>query len=103
MAMCANPKNTYTDSLANEVWICGIDAAHHQLIDADGNRFEEVETNLWGRVGAHGSRRAIYLGTGKHGGGITLRLLYKKNNMNEWVNVFTNCVAPFDADSKELW
>lgn len=86
-----------------EVLICDMDAGKHQLIDEAGNRYEEVETNIWGRMEGQGSRRVLYLGTGRHGGGIILRALYVKDDAGAWLNGSTGRPAPFSEAKKALW
>ena len=86
-----------------EVKIDDMDAPKHQLMDAAGHRFEEVETNIWGRMDEGASRRVLYLGTGKHAGGIILRALYFKLESGEWINASTGSPAPFPEERMAAW
>ena len=86
-----------------EVPIWGIDAPLNQLIDGEGRRFEEVETNIWGRLDPAGSRNVLYLGTGKHGDRITLRALYVKVEDGRWLNANTGGEAPFPEERMASW
>lgn len=86
-----------------EVRICDMDAAKNQLIDECGRRYEEVETNIWGPLSPKGARRILYLGTGRHGGGIILRALYAKTDAGEWLNSATGERAPFPAERQAAW
>ena len=61
------------------------------LVGADGSRYREVDTNVWMRDGE--AVDAVWVNTGKHGGGITLRPLYVPVE-GEWVNVATGRPAP---------
>ena len=94
----------------SEVRIWEIDAPLNQLISTEGVRFEEVETNIWGRLAPAGERDLLYLGTGKHGDRITLRALFAKVGVGEgadarpaWINVNTGAEAPFPEDRKVRW
>lgn len=87
----------------SEVPIWSIDAPLNQLIDGEGKRFEEVETNIWGRLGLGHQRDILYLGTGKHGDRIALRALYVKVEDGRWLNAQTGGQAPFSKESMALW
>ena len=92
----------------SEVRIWSIDAPRNHLIDTEGRRFEEVETNIWGRLCPAGERRLLYLGTGKHGDRITLRALFAKVDAPgaegpTWINVNTGAEAPFPEERKACW
>ena len=84
-----------------DIYIKGIDKEAHQLIDADGRRFEEIETNIWGETGI--AREILYLGTGRHGGGVMLRPLFLRTSGGTWLNSTTGKVAPFDDCRKAIW
>lgn len=71
--------------------VADMDAASNTLFSSDGVGFREVHPNIWMHPGAD----CAYLGTGRHGGGITLRLLYVRFN-DAWVNVETGRRAPFE-------
>ena len=89
-----------------EVRVVDMDAAKNQLVGEDGSRFEEVETNIWGRVAPPaglGRRRILYLGTGRHGGGIILRALYVRTAAGAWLNGATGAPAPFPDSRKAAW
>lgn len=86
-----------------EIPIWGIDAPLNQLIDGEGRRFEEVETNIWGRLAPVGTREVLYLGTGKHGDRITLRALYVKAEGGRWLNANTGAEAPFPNERMASW
>lgn len=87
----------------SEVCIWTMNKDHMLLYDVDGNEFEHVETNIWGRSGQAGVRRILYLGTGKHGDRVTLRPLYVKLDDGRWVNSTTAKDAPFPEERKAAW
>lgn len=80
-----------------DILIAGMDARSNVLIAADGRRFHEVNSNIW-KVRGEG---AAYLGTGRHGGGITLRLLFVKDG-DAWYNVETGRPAPFASEDFDV-
>lgn len=86
-----------------EVRICDMDAPRHHLLDEAGGRYEEVETNIWGLVLPPGERRILYLGTGRHGGGIILRALYVRTDEGEWLNATTGDPASFPVEQTAAW
>lgn len=59
--------------------------------DAAGKRaFFELNSNIWKERGS----KAAYLGTGRHGGGIVLRIMFVEVD-GHWFNVATGQSAPF--------
>lgn len=76
-----------------EVPICDIDRAATQLVDGEGRRYREVATNLWIEAVPGTFFDVVYLGTGRHGGGIVLRPLFAKED-GRWRNVSTGALAP---------
>ncbi|MBQ9953937.1 MAG: hypothetical protein IJO87_00715 [Eggerthellaceae bacterium] len=86
-----------------EVPIWGVDAPLNQLIDGDGRRFKEVETNLWVCLDRESGGNIAYLGTGRHGDRINLRALYVKVEDGRWLNAQTGAGAPFSDESKASW
>jgi len=52
--------------------------------------FYELNSNIWKERGSS----AAYLGTGRHGGGIMLRIMFVRVD-GHWVNVATGQPAPF--------
>lgn len=72
--------------------ICGIDYQRITLTDACGRVFHEAATNLWA-CDDPSVRQVIYLGTGKHHGGITLRPLFVDCGEG-WCNISTGKPAP---------
>lgn len=73
--------------------VADMDAAANVLYSSEGTAFQEVHPNIW----MHPGDGCAYLGTGRHGGGITLRLLYVCYE-GEWINVETGRPAPFDRE-----
>ena len=74
-----------------EVAVCDIDAPGNRLIGADGRSSAEADPNTW--VPETGFRDVVYLGTGRHGGGVVLRPLFVKR-AGVWINVSTGKPAP---------
>ena len=72
------------------VAVVDMDRARNQLIGEDGRRFGEVEPNTWAALD---DPSVVYLGTGRHGGGIVLRALYVHED-GGWVNASTGRPAP---------
>ncbi len=59
--------------------------------DTGGKRaFFELNSNIWKERGSS----AAYLGTGRHGGGIMLRIMFVEVD-GSWLNVATGQPAPF--------
>lgn len=77
-----------------EVPIRDMDRSQSLLVDERGRRYHEINTNIWARTDG-GLRDVVYLGTGRHGGGITLRPLYVKVE-GVWRNATTGREAPAD-------
>lgn len=75
-----------------EVPIRDMDREAFLLYGWDGRAFREVGTNIFAEVDERHSD-AVYLSTGKHGGGITLRPLYIRVN-GDWLNASTGHKAP---------
>ena len=76
-----------------EVPVCDMDWEHSLLIGTDGRAYREIETNIWA---ASATPDVLYLGTGRHGGGIVLRPLYVQI-CGTWLNVSTGRTAPFNT------
>lgn len=74
------------------VRICGIDAGRGLLEAEGGALFHEVATNLWAPLDRR-APRAVYLGTGRHQGGLVLRPLYADFGKG-WRNISTGKPAP---------
>lgn len=74
------------------VRICGIDAGRGLLEAEGGELFHEVATNLWAPLDRR-APRAVYLGTGRHQGGLVLRPLYADFGKG-WRNISTGKPAP---------
>ncbi|MDO4291288.1 MAG: hypothetical protein Q4C41_08700 [Eggerthellaceae bacterium] len=72
------------------VAVVDMDRERNQLIGEDGRRYAEVEPNTWTCVE---DRSVVYLGTGRHGGGIVLRALYVRTERG-WVNATVGRPAP---------
>ena len=77
-----------------EVGVVDMDRAGKRLVGIDGRTYHEVGFNVW--VDTALSREAadvVYLGTGRHGGGVTLRPLFYKAD-GAWYNFTTGRRAP---------
>lgn len=77
-----------------EVGVVDMNGPEKQLIGADGTVYHEVGFNIW--ADARLSRkeaRVVYLGTSRHGGGVTLRPLFFKEG-GVWYNFTTGRKAP---------
>lgn len=72
------------------VAVIDMDRARNVLVGEDGRRYREAESNTWVAVD---DPSVVYLGTGRHGGGIVLRALYVRSG-GEWVNATTGKPAP---------
>mgnify|MGYP004478641597 CR=1 FL=1 len=72
------------------VSVVDMDRELNQLIGEDGRRYVEVEPNTWTCAD---DRSVVYLGTGRHGGGIVLRALYVRTDSG-WVNATVGRPAP---------
>lgn len=77
---------------ASEVGVVSIDRARGVLVGSDGRRYREWEPNTWA-VDGEDSPQVVYLGTGRHAGGIVLRPLFVYA-AGEWVNATTGKPAP---------
>lgn len=77
-----------------EVQVCDLDREAGLLVGVDGRSFREVATNLWAPV--DGVQDLIYLGTGRHGAGITLKPLFMLID-GAWRNVTTGRLAPLST------
>lgn len=89
----ASAMRAYLDSRGiAEVPICDMDRERFLLVDFDGRRYHEVKTNLWAEADNE-ARDIVYLGTGRHGGGIVLKPLFVKTN-GLWINATTGREAP---------
>ena len=76
--------------------VVGIDAERNLLKGEDGRLYRECEPNTW--AAADGPIDAVYLGTGRHGGGIVLRVLFVRScDGSGWVNATTGRPAPENA------
>lgn len=69
-----------------EVPICDMQSVGSLLEGVDGRTFREIATNIWANV--EGGDGVVYLGTGRHGGGIVLRPLFVMLD-GVWVNAST--------------
>ena len=69
-----------------EVPVCGMEDMPLVLRGVDGNRYREVDGNVWMAVGGEGA--VAYVGTSRHGGHMVLRPLFVKIN-GEWRNLIT--------------
>ncbi len=81
-------------SCIGEVGVVDMDGSKKQLVGADGKVYHEIDFNVWADVDL--SRRdveVVYLGTGRHGGGVTLRPLFFKED-GIWYNFTTGREAP---------
>lgn len=87
----------FVDTFESDMLVCGMDAARNNLIVPENRIFCEVNSNVWKEPGSD----AAYLGTGRHGGGITLRLMFVKYE-GQWLNVNTGKPAPFRAEEFEV-
>lgn len=82
------------------VAIVGMDPDRRLLKGEDGLLYRECEPNTW--VATDGPINAVYLGTGRHGGGIVLRVLFvKSEDGSGWVNATTGRPAPANAKLPE--
>lgn len=75
-----------------EVAVCGIDRERGLLLGADGQAFREWEPNTWVVAGEE-HPGVVYLGTGRHGGGIVLRPLFVRD-VAGWRNASTGARPP---------
>jgi len=82
-----------------EVPVCGMEDMPLVLHGIDGNRYIEVDGNIWMAVGGEGI--VAYVGTSRHGGHMVLRPLFVKVD-GAWINLVTgkarnwepSCCAP---------
>ncbi len=73
---------------AREVPIAGMSKDKERLISSSGESFYELAcSNLW-RSDDADKRDFLYVGTGKHAGGVVLRPVLA-NVGGHWINVFT--------------
>ena len=77
-----------------EIPICDMDRERFVLVDFGGRRYHELKTNLWTEADDDG-QDIVYLGTGRHSGGIVLKPLFVKIS-GRWFNVTTGQEAPVD-------
>ena len=77
-----------------EVPVCGMDDAPLVLHGVDGNRYIEIDGNVWMAVGGEGS--VAYVGTSRHGGHMVLRPLFVKVD-DTWLNLVTGKVRNWDS------
>lgn len=70
---------------SGEIAVADMDYHLSELTGVDGSRFYEITSNLWARFGED-PLQVVYLGTGRHGGGIVLRPLYVCSP-DGWINV----------------
>lgn len=77
----------------SEVPICDMENSGPLLTGIDGRSFYEVDTNIW--ADAEHDEGVMYLGTGRHGGGIVLRPLFVRMG-DAWLNATTGKDAPSD-------
>lgn len=86
-----------------EVPVCGMEEMPLVLRGVDGNRYIEVDSNVWMAVGGKGS--VAYVGTSRHGGHMVLRPLYAKID-GMWRNLITgkarNWESPGCAPAREM-
>ena len=86
-----------------EVPVCGMEDMPLVLRGVDGNRYIEVDGNVWMAVGGEGT--VAYVGTSRHGGHMALRPLYAKID-GTWVNLVTgkarNLEAPGCASARGM-
>ena len=88
-AACAAPTTGTTDTAGVANAPSTTDTA--DTADAAGKRaFFELNSNIWKERGS----KAAYLGTGRHGGGIVLRIMFVEVD-GHWFNVATGQSAPF--------
>ena len=72
-----------------EVPVCGSDDMPLVLHGVDGNRYIEIDGNVWMAVGGEGT--VAYVGTSRHGGHMVLRPLFAKVD-GTWFNLVTGKV-----------
>ncbi|MBO7702619.1 MAG: hypothetical protein J6S36_06950 [Eggerthellaceae bacterium] len=72
-----------------EVPVCGMEELPLVLLGIDGNRYTEVDGNIWMAIGGEG--HVAYVGTSRHGGHMTLRPLFVKID-GVWRNAITGKV-----------
>ena len=77
---------------AAEVGVVSIDKTRGLLVGSDGRSYREWEPNTWADSG-EARPQVVYLGTGRHGGGIVLRPLFVRTS-DGWVNATTGRPAP---------
>ena len=76
--------------------VVGVDSERNLLKGEDGRFYRECEPNTW--AVADGPVDAVYLGTGRHGGGSVLRVLFvRSEDGSGWVNATTGRPAPENA------
>lgn len=70
---------------SGEIAVADMDYQLSELTGVDGSRFYEITSNLWARFGEN-PPCVVYLGTGRHGGGIVLRPMYVRSSDGSWIN-----------------
>ena len=76
-----------------EVPVCGMEELPLVLRGVDGNRYTEVDGNIWMAIGGEGS--VAYVGTSRHGGHMVLRPLYVMVD-GVWRNLITGKARSWD-------
>ena len=76
-----------------EVPVCGMEDLPLVLRGVDGNRYTEVDGNIWMAVGGEGN--VAYVGTSRHGGHMALRPLYVMVD-GQWRNLMTGKARSWD-------
>ena len=77
-----------------EVPVCGMEDMPLVLRGVDGNRYTEVDSNIWMAVGGEGI--VAYVGTSRHGGHMVLRPLYVMID-GMWRNLITGKARSWDT------
>lgn len=75
-----------------DIQICDMQRMPNVLYSSEGREFREVKTNIWAENGPDSD--ALYLSTGRHNGGIMLRLLFVKID-GVWRNALTGKKVSF--------
>ena len=91
----ARAARSYCEQMGfREVPVCGMEDMPLVLRGVDGNRYIEVDGNVWMAVGGEGD--VAYVGTSRHGGHMVLRPLYVMVD-GMWRNLVTGKTRSWDA------
>ena len=90
----AQAARSYCEQLGiGEVPVCDMEEMPLVLRGVDGNRYAEVDCNIWMVIGGEGD--VAFVGTSRHGGHMVLRPLYVMVD-GMWRNLMTGKARSWD-------